>query len=65
LYELIVVGWLGYGVRAFVASLALALPATIVFARAFAAVFEAPSWRHRSLPGPLRRRYAEAKGAAA
>ena len=37
------------GVPAFVVTLALALPLTIVFARAFASVFETPSRRrHRS-----------------
>jgi peptidoglycan/LPS O-acetylase OafA/YrhL len=54
-YELIVAGRIGEGVPAFVISLALVLPVTIVFARMFAAVFEAPFRQRRKsskLPGP-------------
>jgi len=50
IYSLIVVGWLGYGVDAFLVSLALVLPVTILFARGFAAIFEAPLRRRRSAP---------------
>jgi peptidoglycan/LPS O-acetylase OafA/YrhL len=44
------------GVPAFLVSLALVLPLTIMFARGFAALFEAPSRRAHGLPGPARRR---------
>jgi peptidoglycan/LPS O-acetylase OafA/YrhL len=62
---LIVAGWLGYGVWAFVASLALVLPLTIVFARVFAAVFETPFRPRRSSSGTLRRQHPQAGGAPA
>jgi peptidoglycan/LPS O-acetylase OafA/YrhL len=45
-YEKIVAGRVRQGVPAFVVSLALVLPLTIVFARAFASVFETPFRRH-------------------
>jgi peptidoglycan/LPS O-acetylase OafA/YrhL len=44
----LVAGRVGPGVPAFVVSLALVLPITIVFARAFAAAFEAPFLRPRA-----------------
>jgi peptidoglycan/LPS O-acetylase OafA/YrhL len=47
-YELIVAGRIRQGAPAFLVTLALVLPLTIVFARAFAAVFETPFRRHRS-----------------
>jgi peptidoglycan/LPS O-acetylase OafA/YrhL len=46
--EKIVAGRVRQGVPAFLVSLALAVPLTIVFARAFASVFELPFQRHRS-----------------
>jgi peptidoglycan/LPS O-acetylase OafA/YrhL len=46
-YELIVAGRVSQGVPAFVVSLALVLPLTIVFARVFASAFETP-FRQRS-----------------
>ena len=54
-YELVVAGRVSQGTPAFLVSLALVLPLTIVFARAFAAVFETPFRRHRSWAS-LRRR---------
>jgi len=48
-YEMIVAGRVRQGVPAFVVSLALVVPLTIVFARAFASVFETPFW-HPSRP---------------
>jgi peptidoglycan/LPS O-acetylase OafA/YrhL len=48
-YEKLVAGRVGQGVPAFVVSLALVVPLTIVFARVFASVFETPFRRHRSL----------------
>jgi peptidoglycan/LPS O-acetylase OafA/YrhL len=55
-YEKIVAGRVRQGVPAFVVSLALVLPLTILFARAFASVFEPPFRRpHRwSLAAPWR-----------
>ncbi|HEX3832137.1 MAG TPA: acyltransferase [Solirubrobacteraceae bacterium] len=46
-YEKIVAGRVRQGAPAFVVSLALVLPLTIVFARGFASVFEPPFRRHR------------------
>ena len=46
-YEEIVAGRVHQGVPAFLVTLALALPLTILFARAFASVFEAPFLRER------------------
>ena len=46
-YETIVVGRVRQGVPAFVVSLALVVPLTIVFARLFASIFETPFWHHR------------------
>jgi peptidoglycan/LPS O-acetylase OafA/YrhL len=64
-YELIVVGWLGYGVRAFLVSLVLVLPAAILFARGFAALFEAPLRGRRPSFGALRRHHPHAGRAPA
>ena len=47
-YEKIVAGRVGQGVPAFVVSLAIVLPLTIVFARLFASVFETPFLRTRA-----------------
>ena len=55
----------GRGALAFAAALALALPATIVFARAFASVFEAPFREHRGWPWALRRDRLHAGGVPA
>jgi peptidoglycan/LPS O-acetylase OafA/YrhL len=53
-YEKIVAGRVRQGVPAFVVSLALVLPLTIVFARVFASVFETP-FRQRGRPSTRRR----------
>jgi peptidoglycan/LPS O-acetylase OafA/YrhL len=47
-YEEVVAGRVRQGVPAFLLSLALVVPLTIVFARVFASVFEIPFTRHRS-----------------
>jgi len=47
-YEKLVAGRVGPGVPAFLVSLAILLPLTIVFARVFASVFETPFRRRRS-----------------
>jgi peptidoglycan/LPS O-acetylase OafA/YrhL len=47
-YDKLVAGRVRQGVPAFVVSLALVVPLTIVFARVFASVFEAPFRRRRS-----------------
>jgi peptidoglycan/LPS O-acetylase OafA/YrhL len=54
-YERIVAGRVRQGVPAFVVSLALVLPLTIVFARVFASVFETPSRQRRRWPGAASR----------
>jgi peptidoglycan/LPS O-acetylase OafA/YrhL len=59
-YEKIVAGRVRQGVPAFVVSLALVLPLTIVFARVFASIFEAPSRRNRSWSGAARRQHPRA-----
>ena len=66
-YELVVVGLLGYtyGAQAFVVTLALVLPVAIVFAWLFAAVFERPLRRRRRSPVLLERKHAEAGRAPA
>jgi peptidoglycan/LPS O-acetylase OafA/YrhL len=53
-YEKIVAGRVGQGVPAFVVTLALAIPLTIVFARVFASVFETPFRPHPSWSGVAR-----------
>ena len=55
-YEKIVAGRVRQGVPAFLVSLALVLPLTIVFARAFASVFEIPFRHRRSREFTLRQR---------
>lgn len=47
-YEQVVAGRVRQGVPAFVVTLALVVPLTIVFARVFASVFETPFRQHRS-----------------
>ena len=51
---LVVAGHISQGAPPFLVSLALVLPLTIVFARAFAAVFETPFRRHRMGVGARR-----------
>ena len=63
-YEKIVAGRVGQGVPAFLVSLALVLPLTIVFARVFASVFETPFLRQRRTSGTVRRQQPRAAGAA-
>jgi peptidoglycan/LPS O-acetylase OafA/YrhL len=64
-YQLAVAGRVSQGVPAFLVTLALVLPLTILFARVFASVFEAPFREHRSSSGGARRWYHRAAGAAA
>jgi peptidoglycan/LPS O-acetylase OafA/YrhL len=65
-YERIVAGRVPQGVPAFVVTLAIALPLTIVFARLFASVFERPFLLHRPAPsGATRPRLPQAEGASA
>jgi peptidoglycan/LPS O-acetylase OafA/YrhL len=54
LYEKVVAGRVGHGGPSFLLALALIVPATVLFARAFAAVFELPFQRHRGWPPRLR-----------
>jgi peptidoglycan/LPS O-acetylase OafA/YrhL len=54
-YEKIVAGRVRVGVPAFVVSVALVVPLTILFARIFASVFETPYRRNRSCVVPERR----------
>jgi peptidoglycan/LPS O-acetylase OafA/YrhL len=55
-YELIVAPWVRHGAGAFVLTLALAVPLTVVFARVFAALFENPvRWRRSPSWAPRRR----------
>ncbi len=54
-YEKIVAGRVRQGVPAFVVSLALVVPVTIVFARVFASVFETRFRQNRSWSGAARR----------
>jgi peptidoglycan/LPS O-acetylase OafA/YrhL len=61
-YERIVAGRVGQGVPAFLVTLAIALPLTIVFARLFASVFETPFLRHHAPSGALRLRLPRAEG---
>ena len=62
-YEKIVAGRVGQGVPAFLVSLAIVLPLTIVFARLFASVFERPVLRPRSTARAPRLRVPRAQGA--
>ena len=54
-YERVVAGRVPQGVPAFLVMVALAVPLTIVCARAFAAVFEIPFLRQRSSSRAVRR----------
>jgi peptidoglycan/LPS O-acetylase OafA/YrhL len=62
-YEKIVTGRVSQGVPAFLVSIALVLPLTVVFARVFARVFETPFSRRRSSSAPLRRHHIRVGGA--
>ena len=64
-YEKIVAGRVGQGVPAFLVTLALALPLTILFARVFASFFEIPFLRHRSLSVAAQQPQPRADGAPA
>jgi peptidoglycan/LPS O-acetylase OafA/YrhL len=61
-YERIVAGRVSQGVPAFVVTLAIALPLTIVFARLFASVFETPFLRRHTPSGAPRLRLPGAEG---
>jgi peptidoglycan/LPS O-acetylase OafA/YrhL len=61
-YEKIVAGRVRQGTPAFLATLALALPLTIVFARVFASVFETRFRPHRRSSGPLQGQHPQAQG---
>lgn len=50
-YQRVVLPWLHHGAVAFLVTVALVVPVTIVFARMFAAVFERPFLRHRGRAG--------------
>jgi peptidoglycan/LPS O-acetylase OafA/YrhL len=60
-YEKIVAGRVRQGVPAFVVSLALVIPLTIVFARVFASLFETPFRRRRSSGVAARRQLPRAE----
>jgi peptidoglycan/LPS O-acetylase OafA/YrhL len=62
-YVKIVAGRVSQGVPAFLVSLAIVLPLTIVFARLFASVFEKPFLRGQSTPRSPRLRLPRAQGA--
>ena len=62
-YEKIVAGRVAQGAPAFVVTLAIALPLTIVFARLFASAFEVPFLRRDRWSGAARPRLARAEGA--
>jgi peptidoglycan/LPS O-acetylase OafA/YrhL len=62
-YEKIVAGRVAQGVPAFVVTLAIALPMTIVFARLFSSVFEKPFLHGRVPAEAPRLRVARAQGA--
>jgi peptidoglycan/LPS O-acetylase OafA/YrhL len=66
-YDKLVAGRIPQGVPAFVVSLALVVPLTIVFARVFASIFEAPFRRHHGSSWGARRQPARprAEGAPA
>ena len=61
-YEEIVARWLRPGIPAFLVTLGLAVPITILFARGFAAVFETP-FRLSRATASVRRRAPQAQGA--
>jgi peptidoglycan/LPS O-acetylase OafA/YrhL len=54
LYEKVIGGRVGHGGPSFLLALAVIVPATLLFARGFAAVFEIPFQRHRGWPPALR-----------
>ena len=64
-YEEFVVGRFRHGVPAFLVTVVLAVPLTILCARFFAAAFETQVWRKRTWSWPARRRHPAAKQAAA
>jgi peptidoglycan/LPS O-acetylase OafA/YrhL len=64
-YDRLVAGRVAQGVPAFLVTVAIAVPVTILFARAFAAVFEAPFLRRRSTPRAVPRQRALAEQAPA
>lgn len=64
-YEKLVAGRVAQGVPAFLVTLAIALPLTIVFARLFAAVFEKPFLHRRARSEPSRLHVPRADVAAA
>ena len=61
----IVAGRVGQGAWSFAVTLALAVPLTVVFARAFASVFETPFRQHRGWSWAARRRHPQASEAPA
>jgi peptidoglycan/LPS O-acetylase OafA/YrhL len=63
-YEKIVAGRVGQGVPAFLVSLAIVLPLTIVFARLFASVFETPFMSSQRVRRAPRLRLPRAQGAS-
>jgi peptidoglycan/LPS O-acetylase OafA/YrhL len=62
-YEKIVTGRVGQGVPAFLVSIALVLPLTVVFAQVFARVFERQHWRRRNLSPAVRGQRVRVNGA--
>jgi peptidoglycan/LPS O-acetylase OafA/YrhL len=62
-YEKIVAGRVAQGVPAFLATLALALPLTVVFARVFASVFETPFRQRQRQSRTVARQIPHAEGA--
>ena len=65
IYDRIVAGRVGQGAWSFAVTLALAVPLTVVFARAFASVFETPFRQHRGWSWAARRRHPQASEAPA
>jgi hypothetical protein len=62
-YEKIVTSRVGQGVPAFLVSIALVLPLTVVLARVFARVFERQPWRRRNLSPAVRGQRVRVDGA--
>jgi peptidoglycan/LPS O-acetylase OafA/YrhL len=62
-YDKLVAGRVGQGVPAFLVTLVLALPLTIVFARIFASVFEAPFLHGHSWSAAVLHKQPRAEGA--
>jgi peptidoglycan/LPS O-acetylase OafA/YrhL len=62
-YDLIVAGHVQRGTPAFLVTVALVLPLTIVFARVFASIFEIPFMQHRGAVWAGRQGRARAQGA--